>query len=381
MFLATLMNLSQYNTGESCEIKYGSGSISGVLGQDNVELGDLLVEDQVFIEATREGSISLLVSKFDGILGLGFQEMSAGDAVPVWYNMVQQRLVKEEVFSFWLNRDPNALEGGELVFGGSDPKHFKGNHTYVPVIQKGYWQFNMGDFLIGNLSTGVCEGGCGAIVDSGTSLLAGPTVSTCLLQLFREMLTFSLPGLVHGAIVIVDDYSDQVKPDQVCSQLGVCMFNGAQYVSSQIEQVVKENEGASVNNDLLCTACELLVIWVRNQLKHKEIKDAVLNYVSEASFLCESLPSPSGESIVDCNSLPTMPNVSLTIGEKLFILTPEQYVVKIEEGIKEICISGFMVFDVPPPQGPLWVLGDVFMGVYHTVFDSGNLQLGFAEAA
>lgn len=54
--------------------------------------------------------------------------------------MVQQGHVKEEVFSFWLNRDPDAKEGGELVFGGVDPKHFKGDHTYVPVTKKGYWQ-------------------------------------------------------------------------------------------------------------------------------------------------------------------------------------------------------------------------------------------------
>lgn len=54
--------------------------------------------------------------------------------------MVLQDLVGEEVFSFWLNRDPEAKEGGEIVFGGVDPKHFKGKHTYVPVTQKGYWQ-------------------------------------------------------------------------------------------------------------------------------------------------------------------------------------------------------------------------------------------------
>lgn len=54
--------------------------------------------------------------------------------------MVKQGLIKEPVFSFWLNRNADEGEGGELVFGGVDPNHFKGKHTYVPVTQKGYWQ-------------------------------------------------------------------------------------------------------------------------------------------------------------------------------------------------------------------------------------------------
>lgn len=96
--------------------------------------------------------------------------------------MQEQELLAEDVFSFWLNRSPDAdaASGGELVFGGVDPAHFSGNHTYVPVSRKGYWQFDMGDLLIDGHSTGFCAKGCAAIVDSGTSLLAGPTVCRSL---------------------------------------------------------------------------------------------------------------------------------------------------------------------------------------------------------
>lgn len=39
---------------------------------------------QVFMEATKEGSLTFVLAHFDGILGLGFQEISVGDVVPVW---------------------------------------------------------------------------------------------------------------------------------------------------------------------------------------------------------------------------------------------------------------------------------------------------------
>lgn len=40
--------------------------------------------------------------------------------------------------------------------------------------------------------------------------------------------------------------------------------------------------------------------------------------------LCERLPSPMGESSVDCAILASMPSISFTIGGKSFELTPEQ---------------------------------------------------------
>nr|XP_043622810.1 aspartic proteinase A1-like [Erigeron canadensis]XP_043622811.1 aspartic proteinase A1-like [Erigeron canadensis] len=367
--------------GEKLQINYGSGSISGFSSKDVVQVGDICVDDQEFIEVTKEGSLSFVIGKFDGILGLGFKEISAGGLQPVWYNMVEQGLVKEPVFSFWLNRDAAADEGGELVFGGVDPKHFVGKHTYVPVTKKGYWQFDMGDVLIGNQSTGFCEGGCAAIVDSGTSLLAGPTTIVTELNY-----AIGAEGVLSSECkMFVNEYGDMiwdllvsgVTPGKACAQAGLCFSSGSQSVSSNIETVV-EKENGGVKDTVFCEVCQMAVIWMQNQLRQAETKEAVLSYVDK---LCESIPSPAGESVIDCNSLHKMPNVSFTIGEKLYTLTPEQYIMKTGEGMAAVCISGFMALDVPAPAGPLWILGDVFMGVYHTVFDYGNLQLGFAKSA
>eukprot|EP00252_Welwitschia_mirabilis_P005908 TRINITY_DN164_c0_g1_i3.p1 TRINITY_DN164_c0_g1~~TRINITY_DN164_c0_g1_i3.p1 ORF type:complete len:511 (-),score=57.31 TRINITY_DN164_c0_g1_i3:684-2216(-) len=367
------------SNGKSCSIRYGSGSISGYLSQDDVTVGDLVVKDQVFVEATSEPSLTFLFAKFDGILGLGFQEIAVDDVVPVWYNMMDQDLVKKKVFSFWLNRDPEAETGGELVFGGVDKSHFKGKHTYASVTKKGYWQINMGDVLVNNQTTGFCSGGCAAIVDSGTSLLAGPTgIITEINQ------AIGASGIISQECkTVVSEYGElilelllaQTSPHRICSQLGLCSYDGRKGIGMGIESVLnKDKETTGASSDSLCSVCEMAVVWVENQLCRNETKQQILSYLNQ---LCERLPSPNGESVVDCDQLSSMPNVTFTIGDKPLTLTPDQYVLKLGEGELSECISGFMAFDM---STPMWILGDIFMGAYHTVFDYENLRVGFAQA-
>ncbi|KAJ4721865.1 Aspartic proteinase [Melia azedarach] len=369
--------------GIPCKIHYGSGSISGFLSQDNVKVGDIIVKDQEFIEITKDGLLTFLAAQYDGILGLGFRDISVNQATPLWYNMMQQGHMNQQIFSLWLNRDPNAKVGGEIVFGGFDWRHFRGDHTYVPLTEKGYWQIKVGDILIANSSTGLCEDGCAAIVDSGTSVLAGPTSVVTqinhaigaegIVSLQCKNVVFKYGNLIWEFLI------SGVQPEIICVDIGLCVYNGSRYVSG-IETVVENTttKGSSIDESALCTFCEMIVFWIQMQLKQQKTKDTIFKYVNE---LCAILPNPMGKSFINCNNIASMPYVSFTIGNKSFPLSPEQYILKIEEGCSTICVSGFTAMDVPPPQGPLWILGDIFLGAYHTVFDFGNLQIGFAKAA
>ncbi|CAL4955559.1 unnamed protein product [Urochloa decumbens] len=364
--------------GTPASIHYGTGAVAGFYSEDQVTVGNLVVQNQEFIEATHEPGFTFLFAKFDGILGLAFQEISVEGSVPVWYNMVNQRLVPEPVFSFWLNRNPIEGEGGEIVFGGVDPQHYKGDITYTRVTRKGYWQFEMGDFLIGEESTGICVDGCAAIADSGTSLIAGPLVA--IAQIHERI---GAAGVVnHECKQVVAGYGQQMlellkaqtPPAQVCSKIGLCTFDGKHGVSAGIESEAGSVDGMS---DAICKACEMVVFWMQSELNPNKTKEGTLEYVDR---LCENMPDPVG-SYVDCRHVHSLQPVAFSIGGRAFELRPDQYILKVGEGFMAHCISGFTALDIPPPIGPLWILGDVFMGAYYTIFDYGKMRIGFADSA
>ncbi|XP_042740126.1 renin isoform X3 [Lagopus leucura] len=87
-----------------------------------------------------------------------------------------------------------------------------------------------------------------------------------------------------------------------------------------------------------------------------------------------------GEYVVDCEKVPQLPNISFHLGGKAYTLSGSAYVLRQTQYGEDICVVALSGLDVPPPAGPLWILGASFIGHYYTKFDRRNNRIGFATA-
>ena len=257
--------------GTVFNIMYGSGPVSGFQSVDTLDMGGLQIKSQEFAEVTNAAGLGAAykLGKFDGILGMAFDVLSVNDVPTPMDNLASQGLISQSQFAFYLGN--SAKDRGELVLGGTDPAHYTGPISWVPLLAATYWEITMGSLSIAGVKYTT---NAKAIVDSGTSILTGPTETVA----------------------------------QIAAALGA----------------------------------------------HEII---------------------AGEYMLACK-YDTLPDMVFNINGKDYTLTAYDYL--LPDG--DACLLGLMGMDIAPPTGPLWILGDVFMRKYYTVFDLTNKQVGFALA-
>merc|ERR1712054_495379 len=256
--------------GSTFAIQYGSGSLEGFVSEDTVKIGNVTVAKQLFAEATNEPGLAFKIGKMDGIMGMAWQRIAVNGIKPPWYDVVASSGM-ENLFAFYLGKGNG--DNSELVLGGTDPAHYTGEISYVPLSEEAYWMFTMDEFKMGSLSTKNVT----VIADTGTSLLAGP----------KDFIS-SVQAAIGGTAV-----------------------------------------------------------------------------------------GTTGEYMVDCSKISTLPSVTITLAGKDYVLEGKDYVLNVQGE----CLSGCMGIDLPAGNPVKFILGDVFLRKYFSIYDKANNRMGFATAA
>jgi len=265
--------------GKDLVAVFGSGTLDGELAQDTFTLGPITVSNQTFGAITVEDGYGFVDDPFDGILGLAFQALSDSGYAPVIDNIITQHLLTENKFSFYFSTDESVESS--LTLGTPNTDLYTGSLTYITLAEEFYWQLKLVDLKVNGVRLGLCPSqGCAGVVDTGTSLLTGP--SSGVNALLREL-------------------------------------------------------GASE----------------------------------------------------DCSNLASLPDITYifsdSTGEYEYPLPGEYYMIAEQLDGKVVCLPGFMTYDVTIDDSPIWIIGDLFMQKYYTVFDRGDdvssaARIGFASA-
>jgi len=157
--------------GTEFKIQYGSGPVAGFYSTDRMSIGGIDTADYLFAEVTDVSGLGLgyTIGKFDGICGMGWDSISVDGVQTPLQALLASGKMTEPVFAFHLGKDG---ADGELTIGGVNSAHFSGDFSYVPLASKDYWSIKLDGIKLDGSKIGSTTK---AIVDSGTSLMAGPT--------------------------------------------------------------------------------------------------------------------------------------------------------------------------------------------------------------
>ncbi|GFN84860.1 cathepsin d [Plakobranchus ocellatus] len=118
----------------------------------------------------------------DGMLGLGFSGIDAGEELTVLDNMVSQGLLPAPVFSFYFNRYNSRDRDSVLTLGGTNPDYYTGDFTFANLSMPDHWQFEIDRIQLANDLGTASFYTCQAEINTGSSLIVGPSYQVGVLN-------------------------------------------------------------------------------------------------------------------------------------------------------------------------------------------------------
>lgn len=154
----------------------------------------LCLEDFLFLSAFDLSEEPFKDVDFDGIIGLGFSDLSVSPQSNFLENLINSNKISNKMFSFYFKKnfypfshdkklyknseslykynDEFKHKLSELVIGGIDFDRIKGDIFFNNIISRRYWEVKMDNIFYGRTKLPFChDKECTAIIDTGTSTL------------------------------------------------------------------------------------------------------------------------------------------------------------------------------------------------------------------
>jgi len=328
--------------GDVITISYGTGTIKGESVKEkacfsHATNGDHTVADEdrqwehspcfpmTAIMAVEMSTVPFKNFGFDGIMGMGLSALSLSTEYSFLGMLTKSGIFSENHFGVFLTDGEDGSQG-ELAFGGHNKERLldpQSPLSWTPVIHadQGYWLVKVVAFRVGGETLDFCkDGGCKAVMDTGTSHLGIPQpfdldVVKMLTVAAGEMLDCRLADLPPIEIEL-PGVNLTIHPDTYMRRLPLREDVNVD-ARRDVDPVQKGTEGAEVTTTTTTTPAEI---------DHDKI-----DYVPGS--------------------------------------------------VKRYCRPRMIPVTMPEPLGPkMFILGEPVLHRYYTLFDWATPQVGFGLA-
>lgn len=160
-------------TSDPFKITYGTGKVMGVLVEETMNMGGLVLNNHVLGGVTRASDeFTGKNVPFDGLMGTAKSILSNQKVLTPIEALAKAGTLSGAFVGYALGRVSDSQNIGQVTFGGIDQTKFSGDLTIFPnVNKKGFWEGTMNVVQVGGKTILTDRTG---ILDTGTTLMVLP---------------------------------------------------------------------------------------------------------------------------------------------------------------------------------------------------------------